>query len=306
LLARFAGWVSADSYAAIFVAAFIIWQSLVQGKNSIDSLTDRFTSSAEYRQIQTMIAAIPGVEGVRLLRMRQSGPLTYIDTSVSVNRTLPASVGERIRTEIEGVVGQQFPESEISVAIRPIRTADESAFETIRLITSDFGILPHNIELSETEGAIIADLHIEFPPERSFEDAHEVSEEIERRICEEIPAIGKVYTHLEVERSALSTTPMHDLSQQESHLVEDVKRFISAIPSVIRATTDVAFFEHRETGEHKLVLTLELPSDLTLHDAHEVVTELERKLRKQYPNLSRVVIHTEPVALKAEPIQQAQ
>jgi cation diffusion facilitator family transporter len=293
LFAKFAGIPAADSYAAILVAAFIIYQSLRQGKDAIDSLTDRFPQSDEYKKIHEAIASIAGVESLRLLRMRHSGTLTYVDASVSVNRMLPASAGEKIRSEIDQSIQKILPESETSIAIRPVKTEHESAFETIRLITSEFGILPHNIELSESEEGVIADLHIEFPPERSFEEAHATSEEIEERIREEIPGIEKVYTHLEVERSALSTTPMRDLSVQESHLVEDVRKFIAVIPEV-QAVEDIAFYEHRETGELKLVLTVELQSALTLHDAHEIVTDLERKLRKQYPNLGRVVIHTEP------------
>jgi divalent metal cation (Fe/Co/Zn/Cd) transporter len=227
--------------------------------------------------------------------MRHSGTLTYIDASVSVNRMLPASAGEKIRSDIDTAIHEILPETETSIAVRPVKTEHESAFETIRLITSEFGILPHNIELSDSgNGNVIADLHIEFPPEQSFESAHAISEEIERRICEEIPGIGKVFTHLEVERSAMSATPMRDLSTQEAYLVEEVRRFINSTPDEIRAVRDICVYEHRETGELKLVLTVELRSNLSLHDAHEIVTDLERRLRKQYPNLGRVVIHTEP------------
>lgn len=295
LLAKFAGLPSADAYAAIIVAGFIIYQSVHQGKDAIDSLTDRFPQTDEYKKIREAIAATPGVVSVRLLRMRHSGTLMYIDTSVSVDRVLPASVGERIRTEIDQAIQAIVPESETSVAVRPIKTDHESAFETIRLITSEFGILPHNIELSESGSEIIADLHIEFPQQRSFEEAHAISEEIERRICEEIPTITKVYTHLEVERSAMAATPMSKTG--ETQLMEDVSKFITAAPDEIQAVRDICFYAHRETGEQKLVLTVELRSDLSLHDAHEIVTDLEKRLRKQYPNLGRVVIHTEPVAI---------
>lgn len=294
LLAKFAGILVADAYAALIVAGFVIYQSIRQGKDAVDTLTDRYTRTSEYREIKKAIESTTGVESLRLLRMRQSGVLTYIDASVSVNRVLPASAGERIRGDIDQAIHTILPESETSIAIRPVKTQNESAFETIRLITSEFGILPHNIELSESEGGIIADLHIEFPPKKSFEDAHTTSEEIEQRIRNEIPGIKQVYTHLEVERSAISVTPMRDLSAKQSTLVDEVQKFISATPDSILAARDVAFYEHRETGELKLVLTVALRSDLSLHDAHEIVTDLERRLRKQYPNLGRVVIHTEP------------
>lgn len=298
LLARFAGIAAADSYAAILVAGFIIYQSLRQGKDAIDSLTDRFPRTDEYKKIREAITATPGVESLRLLRMRHSGSMSYVDASVSVNRMLPASSGEKIRSEIDRNIHLVLPESETSIAIRPVKTEHESAFETIRLITSEFGILPHNIEFSESEEGVIADLHVEFPPETSFEDAHMTSEEIEDRIREEVPGISKVYTHLEVERSALSATPMRSLSTEQAHLVTGVRNFINGAPDEVREVTDAGFYEHRETGELKLVLTVKLRSDLSLHAAHEIVTDLEKKLRKQYPNLGRIVIHTEPTSFQ--------
>src|SRR6185503_14405199 len=147
---KFADIPSADAYAALVVASFVIYQSLRQGKDAIDALTDRFTASKEYRQISEAIVSTPGVEHLRLLRMRPSGHLTYVDASVSVDRVLPASVGEKIRSDIDRVIHSLVADAETSIAIRPVRTERESTFETIRLITSEFGILPHNIELSDS------------------------------------------------------------------------------------------------------------------------------------------------------------
>jgi cation diffusion facilitator family transporter len=295
LFAKFAGVPAADAYAALVVAGFVIFQSVRQGKDAVDALTDRYTRRSEYQEITEAIKSISGVEALRLLRVRQSGTLTYIDASVSVDRVLPASVGEKIRREIDASIHEIVPESETSIAIRPVKMENESAFETIRLITSEYGIVPHNIELSDSgNGKVIADLHIEFPSERSFEEAHAISEVIEERIQREISGIDTVYTHLEVERSQISATPMLDLSARESKLVEQIRAFVALTLREIVAVRDIGIYENRDTGELKLVLTLELPSDLTLHAAHEVVTDLERRLRKQYSNLGRVVIHTEP------------
>ena len=51
---------------------------------------------------------------------------------------------------------------------------------------------------------------------------------------------------------------------------------------------------NREDGELGLGMDIEMPGDMSLHDAHEKAGRISRKLHEDIDSLSRVVIHTEP------------
>jgi divalent metal cation (Fe/Co/Zn/Cd) transporter len=62
----------------------------------------------------------------------------------------------------------------------------------------------------------------------------------------------------------------------------------------VQAVRDLHLFRDERDQSLKLVLTLDLPSNLLLHDAHEIMTNVEKNIRKQFPELTRILIQAEP------------
>lgn len=296
LLAKFADIQAADSYAAIAVSLFVGAQSIRQAKDAVDVLMDRIPNVKEYGEVKTAIEDVHGIISLDSLKMRRASSVLFVDVAVSIKRVLPYAAIEVILLEIETNIRSVADDAEINIQWKPVRTKTESPFETIKLITSEFGILPHNIELSKDENEIITlDLHIEFPQGITFDQSHTQSEEIEAEILRQLPQIGRVVTHLEEERSDLTITDVLDITSQDPEFasrVNDCAR--SAVPSV-KNVRSIILWKTVATGEEKLAVTIELPSGLSLIAAHDIVTEVERVLRKCFPKLARIVIHSEPV-----------
>ena len=76
---------SADTVAALGVAAIIIGVSLRLGKKSLDDLLDRVPMELHER-VSAAAAAVPGVVQVTKVRLRRSGPQSFADVTLSVGQ----------------------------------------------------------------------------------------------------------------------------------------------------------------------------------------------------------------------------
>ncbi len=285
---------SADNYAALGVSAFVAYLSLRQGKEAIDGLTDRVRSNEDYIEIEKTLQSLDGVIGIRRLRMRHSGPSLFVDGAVVINRVLPFASVEYILSNCEQAVQQLFPRAEVNFFPMPIKTSSESAFETIKLVSSEYGVLPHNIELARSEGdELTLDLHLEFRQNSSFEEAHALSTKIENRIREELPQIREIVVHLEEERS---DAELHHIKRIEpsGELAPSVLEHYILSTAPVKGVKQLELLRNETNGDLKLTVVIELDKTQSLFEAHEVSTVVEKNLRTRYPEINRIVIHAEP------------
>ena len=295
LLAKFANIPAADSFAAIAVSFFVGFQSIRQAKDAVDVLMDRIPNIKEYSEVKNAIQEVHGIISLDSLKMRRASSVVFVDVAVSIKRVLPYAAIEAILKEIETNIRSVATDAEINIQWKPIRTETESPFETIKLITSEFGILPHNIELSKDEnGNVTLDLHIEFPQGTTFDESHATSEEIEAQILRQLPQIGRVVTHLEEERSDLTVTDVLDITSLDPEFASRVNECARSAGPHVKNVRSIILWKTVATGEEKLAVTIELPSGLSLIAAHDIVTDVEKTLRKCFPKLARIVIHSEP------------
>lgn len=285
----------ADSYAAMLVSGIVGTLSIRQGKKALDVLSDRYAHTEDYEKVSEIIKSEAGVQDIEKLRMRHSGPNLFIDAAIAVNRVLPFASVEHILEDIKQKIENIFPGAEVNMHPHAIRLEHESTFETIKLIIAEEGLLPHNIELSKDEnGSVTLDLHLEFPPASSFWEAHQKSEIIEAHLKEHLPSISKIILHLEEERPDYDMTVVHDITSSKQALANEMSALARTAYPAVKDVRDFTLFESEPYKDIKLALTIILDKDLSLSAAHDIVTSVERVLRNRYPELSRIVIHSEP------------
>jgi cation diffusion facilitator family transporter len=293
LLVRFGNFPEADDWAAIIVAAFVAYLSVRLIARAVDGLTDRYTKTGDYDHLKRLLEQTHGVESVSSMRMRTAGPTLFVEVSIRISRVLPFAAVQRIITEVELMIRSEFPNAEVTVHWRPVRTNSETPFETLKMIAAEYGISPHNTELSRmNNGAMALDYHLELRPGTPLMEAEKLSAEIESHIRAELTEIGKIFVHLEEERSD-NTLPKVEAMDRSELLANIVACIKTANPSV-QAVHDLHLFRDDRDESLKLVLTLDLPANLLLHDAHEIMTNVEANLRRQFPELTRILIQAEP------------
>ncbi|HYM20274.1 MAG TPA: cation diffusion facilitator family transporter [Candidatus Kapabacteria bacterium] len=286
---------SGDNYAAMCVSVFVAYLSSRQGKQAIDVLTDKFAGSDEQLNIVKLACGADGVLGVRRLRMRRSGPTLFLDGGIEVNRVLPFASVEYILQSAESSVRSRFPEAEINFYPIAVRTEGESAFETIKLIASEHGVLPHNIDLAKNnEGKLTLDLHLEFRKDISFEEAHTISSKIENKIKRELPGVSQIVVHLEEERSDTALHTVQRIEQDARFETDQLRSLVIGEFPVVKQLTEAELLRDEATGDLKLTSVIELDRNLSLYDAHDVSANIEKFIRSRYPEINRIIIHVEP------------
>ncbi|MGQ9501740.1 MAG: cation diffusion facilitator family transporter [Anaerolineae bacterium] len=288
----------ADAVAAIGVAGIVIFVSWQLAQRAVESLVDGIPRGL-YDQVMEVVDSVPGVLRVERMRLRRSGPETFADVTVQVGREVGLEAAHAIATAAEEAVRGVLPHSDVVVHIEPVRSAEEDLITSVRLLAAQHGIGAHSIRqyAIPTKGTgmphVGVELHLEVPDHLSVEQAHALVSDFEVALQRARPEVGHVVTHIEPvdERT---TTKMSQAS------AKDIARVFQALEEWQGQSSprcrphDV----HVHRSEDELIVTLHcsVGAETPMVDAHIIAEQAEQVLRRQLPDLGRIVIHVEPEA----------
>jgi divalent metal cation (Fe/Co/Zn/Cd) transporter len=126
-------------------------------------------------------------------------------------------------------------------------------------------------------------LHLKLPGDLALEEAHEIAESVEREILAAVPEAADVRTHLEplAEPAAGEEVPLDETAV--ARVVEDETGAPPREVRFVRTDDGIVVF-----------LTLALGGEGSLSDAHGRASAVEERIRRTVPEISDVVVHTEP------------
>jgi cation diffusion facilitator family transporter len=113
---------TADAVAALGVAAIAVLVGIRLGKKSVDDLLDAAPAGLLERVAHA--AAVPGVVTVSQVRVRRSGPQTFADVTLQVERGLTLEAAHDVAHAAEEAIGRAVHEVDVVVHAEP---ADEAA-----------------------------------------------------------------------------------------------------------------------------------------------------------------------------------
>jgi len=281
-LAR-AGYPDADSIAALFVAALVLVAASRLMRRNVDVLMDRAPAEAEAAALQAIARIRPPVD-VRRMRMRQSAGRHFADVVIGVSPAAAVGQGHAAADAVEDAVQRALPESDVVVHVEP---AEDAAALRDRAHAAALGVRSiseiHNLSVVRVGGTTELSLHLKLPGELSLEDAHAVAEEVERAICQAVPEIDSVQTHLE---------PLAETAE-----AREIAGHPAEVERIVREATGRAPLELRflRTDEGLVAfLTLGLDPGAALSDAHAQASAIEERIRRALPDVADVIVHTEP------------
>ena len=289
VLPRHAGLLlQADAAAALGVAFIVLFVSYKLGKRTVDVLLDR-TPEDLVDKFRDAASRVAGVLGLGQVRVRRSGPRVFVDMNVEVDRNLAFERAHAVAEDVEHELQAVVPDADVVVHTDPREDERETLAKRVRAVANRNQMAVHNIALHEEAGQVSVDLHLEVDDHLSLRQAHELASHIEQDILRDMPAIGRVTTHIESRGTGVGEGI--DVTAEERVLAEEIRSEVDRLAGRGRCHEIVL---RRHGGGLSVSLHCGFSRDESIVRVHEESTRIEEALRGAFPALVRVLVHAEP------------
>jgi len=282
------GFPMADPIAAMSVAILVCVICFRLGWSAIEKLSDKVPSDHVERAAAAAMG-VPGVLGVWDVRVREAGDRHFVDLKISVSHSAAFGEAHAVTDAVEKALQTVFRGADVVVHAEPAPRAGEGLWDRAHALAGESGGRVHDLTLLGTPGGLEMDLHLEWPPETPFAEAHRRATLLEEALQEADERLTAVNIHLEPaeERPASG----REVTAAHPALVATIRAAAAGIRPVL-ACTGVRLREW--DGRWAVAVTVTLPPDLALPEVHEATGRVEERVLALDPRLARVVVHAEP------------
>ena len=325
---------NADSYAAIIVAGVIVYTSLGLGRRTLDVLLDKAPKGIQ-GQILESITGFEGIKNVHTVRVRNVGSETFVDLHIAVPRIFTHDKAHRIATNVENKIRDEIlPNSDVVVHVDAVEDVlTETIKDKIRLIATNYPAIKniHSIYLStpidqnvnsikkqeitnniasKTEENLGMYLHlyldVQIDSMLDLKTAHDIIDDFERKIKEDISNIKNITTHIETEVDIESSIGKEEKTDQSfSDKIKDIALSVNGVSdckdvALVFAGTEVHITLTIKLNQSYIKMDKNIKSEsnsnnkkLSVVTAHQIATNIQNLILEN-TGATRVVIHTEP------------
>jgi len=284
-----AGYPWADAAAAIVVAVFIGIAGYRLGRRTIDTLTD--TAPAGVSERVTAIARqVPGVVAVERVRARPAGAVLFVELGVAVSRTLPLDRVMTIKEQLTRAIRADMPAAEVTITTEARALDDETMRERVMVIARDLGLAIHHIAVQTISGRLSVSADLEVEGTEALAAAHETASRLEEAVRHELGPDVEVETHIE-------PLPADVLAGRDASpaRIAEVREALAVLAAELPDLGEVHDVRVRETDDGEIVnFHCQVDPGLSVSAVHDLVDALERRLRRRFPAIRRVIGHAEP------------
>ncbi len=290
---------SADPIAALVVAAIVIWVGSMLGKRTLDALLDAAPEGLQQR----VAAAVQGLDGVlstERVRVRRAGNQHFVDVTISVPRSASFEQVHAISDAVEHRVAEIIP-ADVMVHMEPRAIAGEHLFDRIRVIAARRGLSIHELSAHQLDGRLFIEMHLEVPEQLSLREAHQRATDLEEeiRMLDDVtaPVTGAAPSvNIHIEPFGTNIASLDNQRDEMRELGRAIEEYINGLPGEFHELVDCHEVHVRQL-EHKTLASCHcaMNGDLPITQIHDVTAALEDRVKKQFPQVSRVTIHPEPV-----------
>jgi cation diffusion facilitator family transporter len=284
----------ADAVAALVVSIIVVYVSCRLGRRAIDALLDRAPKGLA-EQLSRSVEGVSGIQRVTRTRVRDVGDKVFVDMKVDVPRYLSFEETHVLTEQVQQAVQSISPNADVMVHTDPIAEG-EGILEKIHSAASLEHAAVHNVTTHWTERGIWIDLDIEVDPRISFETAHEQATNLENRLRAELvrteasTPIADINAHIEPRSEEVGIG-----AELEAAAAESYAKRVQAISRELPNSSGCHGIKvHRIEGKIYLSFHLLVNAAVAISEVHGIAEEMENRLRREFPQLGRVVIHTEP------------
>jgi len=273
-----------DTLAALILCVLIFYLSLKLVYRTILDLSDAVPKSI-FNKVKASIQTNPNIKHFDNLRMRRVGDKIFVDVDITVPQELTVKEADFIVSDLQKKIQDTVGKSEVTVKLKP-SPQQPTLIDRIHHVASKVdgvrGV--HKVALTDVGSAQHLTLHIEVDSHLPTDRAHEIAEEVERRLIKEVGGIGSATVHIEPLQERIKAYEIDD-----KDVVESIKKIVKANRFVKEVTEVKMYGDDKKTC---VDIRCVLKKNLTVEEAHTVATEIERKIVEKYQGLD-VTIHIE-------------
>jgi cation diffusion facilitator family transporter len=279
----------ADAAAAIVVAVFICIAGYRLGRRTIDTLTDTAPAGVS-EKVAAIAHQVPGVVAVERVRVRPAGAVLFVELTVSISRTLPLDRVSAIKQQLNDAIRTDLPAAELTITTEPTALDDETVRERVMVIARDLGLAIHHVAVQTIAGQLSVSVDIEVDGSQPLAAAHEVASRLEDAVRHELGPKVEVETHIEPLPAELLAGRDADPAR-----ITEVRELLTSLAVEVPVLGEVHDVRVRETVAGEIVnFHCQVDPTLSVSAVHDAVDRLERRLRRQFPSIQRVIGHAEP------------
>ena len=290
---------NADPIAALVVAAIVIWVGSRLGKRTLDALLDAAPEGLQQR-VATAVQGLDGVLATERVRVRRAGNQHFVDVTISVPRSASFEQVHAISDAVEHRVAEIIP-ADVMVHMEPRAIAGEHLFDRIRVIAARRGLSIHELSAHQLDGRMFIEMHLEVPEQLSLREAHHRATELEEEIrtLDDVtaPVTGAAPSvNIHIEPFGTNIASLDSQRGEMRELGQAIEEYINSLPGEFHELVDCHEVHVRQL-EHKTLASCHcaMNGDLPITQIHDVTAALEDRVKKNFPQVSRVTIHPEPV-----------
>jgi cation diffusion facilitator family transporter len=289
LTAVAAGFEAGDAIAALVVACIIFGAAgrLIYENGRV--LMDAAPADARARAEQAINGLGEGIE-LRRLRLRESGGHYFADAVVAVPPGQAIVEGHGTADAVEAAVAAALPDSDVVVHLEPRRDGLDLRDRALAAALAEPLVREaHDITIYEHDRRVSVSLHLKMATDVAVGEAHDAAERVEAALRDE-PGVDDVHTHLEPLEQPLAARPVGDRGAPD----EAQRRRITELTRTRTGQSPRELRLLHAAGGLVVFVSVVVPADMTLADAHELASRLEDDIRDGQPHMQDVVVHTEP------------
>lgn len=146
----------------------------------------------------------------------------------------------------------------------------------------------HNLRVFSTSEGMDVAADLEMSVDLTLEDAHTVSEQFEESLKKMIPNVNSVTLHLE---TTMKESPALDITEESTLIVDSVTKIVE---KTSHSATCKNIVVQKEKNEVAVLITCNIPGQMTLTESHEIAESLKKQIIETLPEVHSVFIHFEP------------
>jgi len=282
------GFAWGDSAAAIAVAIMIAILGLRLARSTVETLIDRAPEGVA-EKATAAIRGVAGVVDVERLRARMVGSTHFIDAVVQVPRTYPIDRVEEIKRKAQAALTKTLDDADLTFTAVPVARSNESVRERVMVIARNSGLAVHHVTVHDLGDKLTVSIDLEVDGNMALNEAHDIAQGLEWNIRDEFGEDVEVDTHIE----PLEPELPHG-TDAPADRVDVIKAALSRFAAG-GAIHDVHNVRVRDTDAGEIVnFHCRAAPSMSVIRVHENVDEIERALRRAFPDVKRVISHAEP------------